>query len=176
MPSNVPLSDHAQNSAGAVASAIDFNKAHTPVQQIYHGGTIKKGGKTIGRVLTWEATPLTRDVTHRFEVNGATWGVPVDIVPGKTSGYSITMTKNEIWGNELELMLGYSDVWENLTNQNYPFTASEVLFKGTAIYRQWDYYGCWFTEKNPNAWEAEGDGNIMINCGLAYLRRFKTIA
>jgi hypothetical protein len=168
------LTPFGQNPSGAAATKIDFDKEGSPTIQMYHGGTIQVNGKVVGRITSWQPSgAYTREGNHVYEVNADTWGVPVDYVPGRTTGYNISFTKNEIWGNELELMLGYSSVWENLTDQNYPFKASEMLYKGTTLYRRWDYYSCWFTEKSPAAWESSGDGIINVSCGLAYVRRVK---
>ena len=131
--------------------------------------------KIVGRIDSWQpAGAYNRDATHVYELNYNTFGKPVDAVPGVARNFNVTYTRGEVWDQELEIALGYANVWEDLTDQNYPFTAQEMLFKGDTVYRCWSYFGCWFTEKNPNAWEAEGDGKIKLNCNMIYVSRKRT--
>jgi hypothetical protein len=169
-------SPYATNSAGVTTTPIDFTNAYAPTLQLYHGGSIVVNGNVIGRIDSWQAAgAYTREGVHVYEVNGDTWGKPVDYVPGRATGFNITFTRSEVWEYELEKTLGYGNVWQDLTDQNYPFTAVEYLYRGSVPYRSWHYYGCWFTEKTPSAWEAAGDGILKVNCGMAYIRRHKTL-
>lgn len=168
-------SPYATNDFGVIAKPIDFTKDNTPTTQLYHGGTIVVNSKIIGRINAWQAAgAYTREGTHVYEVNAKTWGLPVDYVPGRATGFNITWTRSEIWDQELEIALGYGAVWENLTDQNYPFVARELLFKGSSLYRSWSYFGCWFTEKNPVELSAEGDGIFSVSCAMNYVSRKKT--
>jgi hypothetical protein len=168
---------YAQNAFNAAVNPIDFTKAGTPTIQMYHGGTILVNENIVGRINSWQpAGAYTREGTHIYEVNSNTWGVPVDYVPGRATGFNITFTRNEVWSQELEIALGYGAVWDNLTDQTYPFTAKEMLYKGATVYRIWSYFGCWFTEKNPSEWSNEGNGVISVSCGMAYVSRKKTSA
>lgn len=168
-------SPYATNTAGVKAAPIDFGKEYAPTVQMYHGGTIVVNSKIIGRITNWQpAGAYTREGNHVYEINSNTWGLPVDYVPGRSTGFNITYTRNEVWGQELELALGYGNVWENLTDQNYPFVANEYLFRGEALYRSWSYLACWFAEKNPEAWAADGDGIIKVSCNMNYVSRKRT--
>jgi hypothetical protein len=171
MPSPSP---YAVNSFAVQTQPIDFTKEGAPTVQMYHGGTIVVNDKIIGRIQSWQAAgAYTREGSHVYELNSGTWGLPVDYVPGRATGFNITFTRSEVWFQELEIALGYAGVWSNLTDQNYPFTAREYLFRGADPYRVWSYLGCWFTEKNPNEYSAEGDGKISVSCGMAYVSRKK---
>lgn len=167
---------YATNAVNAAAKPIDYAKAYSPTVQLYHGGSIVVNNKAVGRILTWSpAGAYNREGTHIYEVQGRTWGLPVDYAPGRATGFNITWTRNEVWSDELEKALGWTAVWENLTDQNYPFIAKEYLYRGTQPYRMWSYLGCWFTEKNPSEWAAEGEGVISVTCAMAYISRKKSL-
>jgi hypothetical protein len=152
---------------------LDYTKSNTTIQT-YHGGSIVVNDKVVGRITNWQSNgAYTREGSHCYELNGNTWGLPVDYVPGRATGFNITFTRNEVWSMELELALGYGAVWNSLTDQTYPFNAQEYLFRGATPYRVWTYSGCWFTEKNPTEWSAEGDGKISVSCAMAYVSRKK---
>lgn len=172
MPSPVPF---ATNSFGVRVNKIDPDAAGTPTTQMYHGGTIVVNNNIIGRINSWHpAGAYNREGTHIYEVNKETWGLPVDYVPGRATGFNITFVRTEVWNQELELTLGYGAVWNNLTDQTFPFTSQEYLFRGEVVYRIWSYFGCWFTERNPVEWAAEGDGICRVNTNLAYVSRRRT--
>ena len=168
-------SPYGGNSFGVKALEIDFDQPGTPTTQVYHGGTIVVEGNIIGRINAWQAAgSMTREGTHIYEVSKETWGLPVDYVPGRATGFNITWTRTEVWNQELERALGYPAVWKDLTDQNRPFRADEMLFKGVVPYRTWSYSGCWFTEKTPSEWSSEGDGVFSVSCNMAYVSRQKT--
>ena len=174
MPNKTPF---ASNDFGVAAKAIDFNQAGTPTTQIYHGGTIVVEENIVGRINTWQASgAYNREGTHLYELSKETWGLPVDYIPGRATGFNITWTRTEVWDQELERALGYPAVWKDLTDQNRPFVAQEMLFKGPVNYRTWTYSGCWFTEKNPVEWSAEGDGIHSVSCNMAYVSRHNTFS
>ena len=169
MPNPTP---YATNSFAVKTQPVDYTKTFVPTTQMYHGGTIAVNDKIVGRITNWQpAGAYTREGNHVYELNNNTWGLPVDYVPGRATGFNITFTRTEVWFQELELALGYAGVWNNLTDQTYPFTAREYLFRGAALYRTWAYLGCWFTEKNPSEWTSEGDGRITVGCAMAYVSR-----
>jgi hypothetical protein len=162
----------AKNSFSVNRQPIDFNNAEAPTVQMYHGGSIVVDGNVVGRITAWQpAGAYNREGAHIYELNQKTWGLPVDYVPGRVTGFNITWTRNEVWTQELELTLGYRAVWDNLTDQTFPFQARECLFRGATAYRIWLYRGCWFTEKNPAEWSAEGDGIMSVSCNMAYVSR-----
>jgi hypothetical protein len=172
MPSPTP---YATNTVGAQAGLVDFTQPYTPTTMMTHGGTIVVNGNIIGRINNWHAAgAYNREGTHVYEVNYNTWGVPVDYVPGRATGFNLTMTRSEVWDQELELTLGYTGLWNNLTEQTFPFVAQEFLFKGALPYRTWSYFCAWFTEKNPSEFSAESNGLYQVTCGMAYISRRRT--
>lgn len=164
----------ATNSFGVRVNPIDTTQPGTPTTMYYHGGSIVVNNKIIGRIKSWQPSgAYTREGTHIYEVSRETWGLPVDYVPGRATGFNITFTRSEVWTQELELALGYRALWSNLTDQTYPFTSYEYLFRGSTPYRTWLYSGCWFKGKTPNSWDAEGSGVVEVSCELAYVSRKK---
>lgn len=162
------------NYFGVETPGLDNAVADAPSTKTYHGASIVVNNNIIGRITSWQPAALTRAVNHVYELSHVTWGRPVDIVPGQNTGYSIAVTKVEVWQQEFELTLGYDAVWSDLADQNRPFTVQEYLFRGSSLYRVWAYRGCWFSDKSEEAWTADGDGIIRVTATLMYLRREKS--
>lgn len=137
----------------------------------YHGGAISVNDRVVGRIKDWTPGQFTRTVTPVREISNTTFGIPVDNVPGIAEGYNVSFTRTEVWEQELEVVLGYGQVWTSLADQTRPFTAFEYLFRNQSPYRIWRYDGCWFTERNPNQWNSGGDGIIELACNMAYVVR-----
>lgn len=165
----------ATNPFAVQVKPLDLDQPGSPTTMTYHGASIRVGNNIIGRIKEWTPGQFTRQVNAIREVNRSTWGVPIDNVPGIAEGFNISFTRSEIWGDEIERAFGYTTPWTNLTDQTYPFEVDEILFRGNVQYRVWQYKGCWFTEKNLNAWSADGNGIIEVSCGLAYVTRFQII-
>jgi len=166
----------ASNSFGVNRQPIDYTQPGAPTVQSYHGGSIVVNNNVVGRIESWNpAGAYTRSGKHIMEVSHATWGLPVDYVPGVATGFNITFTRTEVWNQELEITLGYAAVWENLTDQTFPFVANEYLFQGVNLYRMWAYNGCWFTSKAPVEWTSEGEGIIKVSCDMAFVSRKKMV-
>lgn len=139
----------------------------------YHGGAIAINNRVVGRVKDWTPGKFNRTVTEVREVSNTAWGVPVDNVPGISTGYSVSFTRTEVWQQELETVLGFDATFATLADQTRPFEAYEYLFRGANPYRVWLYKGCWFTDKSPNQWSASGEGIIEVACEFAYVVRHK---
>jgi len=160
----------ASNEFGVVVSPIDYTKPGTPTTKVYHGTSIEVGGVRIGRINSWSPQVYSRAATHVWEINRDTWGRPVDIVPGNNEGYTISMARTEVWDQEIEIEFGY-DLFDDLMDQTFPFEGREFLFKGSAVYRQWLYAGCWFTDRNESEVAAQGDGIISVNASIQFVNR-----
>jgi hypothetical protein len=117
----------------------------------------------------------TRAGEHVYELNHLTFGRPVDYVPGINSNYTVSCSRTEVWNEELEIALGYPAVWADLIDQDRPFTVKEFLIRGAAVYRVWQYTGCWFTSKNYEAFQAEGVPKVMLSAELSFVARFRTV-
>lgn len=157
-------------------SALDFTAAHAalqPTTKTYHGMVLltEFGGTQyeVGRLSNWQTSAMTREAKHIYELNKATMGLPVDIVPGKSSGYEVTMSRMEVWNQELELVLGMEQPFRTLMDQRWPVTLYEVLYKGGELYRTWKFPCCWATSWQISENSAEGDMVISVNATFAHL-------
>lgn len=170
------LNPYGTNAFGITTPALDYTVADAPTTKTYHGASIVVGGNIIGRITNWNPSgAYTKAVNHVYEISNVTWGRPVDIVPGQNTGYNITFTRVEVWNQEIERTLGYPNVWDDLGDQDRPFTVFEYLYRGSTLYRTWRYAGCWFTERNEDQYDAAGDGIIRANCTLMYVQRTRTV-
>jgi hypothetical protein len=172
MPTAGNEAGFAGNAFGVNVQDLDYTVADAPTTKTYHGCAIVANGNVIGRVQTWSlAGARAREATHVYELNSSTWGKPVDIVPGRSTGYTISMARVELWNAELERALGYGAVFSDLTDQNRPFTLLEYLYRGSMLYRAWQYLGCWFTNLNEQEFGAEGDAKVSVQCDILYVTR-----
>ena len=153
---------------------MDFSKDNMFSAKTYHGLNICVGENVIGRLQTWGPGARTRTVTPKWELSKDNFGRPVELVPSKSEGYSISIGRIEVWQNELELALGYSAMWSDLIDQNYPITLSENLFKGTELMRSWSYPACWFTSYSEEQITSEGDGYYQVTAEITHLPRTAT--
>jgi len=171
-----------------VFALYDNNRTNAP--QTFHGVSIGAaredagglaGGQVlpVGRVTNWTAQGYQRDATHTYELSAATTGKAVDLTPGRNTQYSASMTRVELWGNELEVALGLTDadeVFEDLADQDRSFQCDETLMRHTTLYRHWVYRGCWLTSMNVNGFEAEaGDMRVIRQAELMYVRRERRV-
>lgn len=148
--------------------------AFQPTTMVYHGMSIAvrtPGGNAveIGRVQSWNPQGMTRQVSHKSEISKTDWGRPVDIVPGKADGYTVSMSRIEVWNNELELTLGYKEPWRDLMDQQFPVDFYEFLYKGNKLYRCWVYPNAWCQSYSRQDISAEGDGIISVNADFAHM-------
>jgi len=166
------ISPYGTNAFGIDVKPLDFTVPDAPTTKTYHGASIVVGGNIVGRITSWQPSgAYTRDVAHVYELSHVTWGRPVDIVPGRATGFQVSFTKVEVWFQELEIALGYPAVWNDLTDQDRPFTAYEYLFRGATLYRVWQYRGCWFNERTEDAQTSDGDGIFKATCTMSYVHR-----
>jgi len=173
MPNLAPFGT---NAFGIDVKPLDFTVPDAPTTKTYHGASIVVNSNIVGRITSWQPSgAYTRDVAHVYELSHVTWGRPVDIVPGRSTGYTIALTRVEVWFQELELTLGYPAVWNDLSDQDRPFTVFEYLFRGPTLYRVWRYAGCWFQDRNEDAQTSDGDGIFKCNATLMYVQRTRTV-
>jgi hypothetical protein len=162
----------ASNAFNVTVQPLDFNKPGAPTTKVYHGTEVTVAGKRIGRITSWSPKAYTREVQQIYEINPDTWGRPIDAVPGRSTGYTISIARTEMWEQEIEIEFGYN-LFTDLMDQTYPFQSNEFLFKGSAVYRQWAYKGCWFTARDESEVSAEGNGVITVNGEVTYVSRVR---
>lgn len=164
------------NNFGVTAQALDVADAGSPSSMSYHGAAIVVNNNIVGRIQSWNPEgAYNRDGEHVYELSRVTIGKPVDYVPGKITGLTVSFARTEVWDQELELALGFGAVWADLTDQNRPFVVQEFLYKGQDPYRVWQYSGCWMKSKNPEGWTADGNYIYKISGQLAYVSRTRVL-
>ena len=154
------------------------NTAGTLTTKVYHGVSITAGNQSniIGRIQSWQPDSYTREGVHLYELADISFGRPVEFIPGKATGFTIAVTRAEVWSSEMEKAFGFTTLFNDLIDQNRPFSVKEFWIKGNSGYSQvWDYKGCWFTGKNIDAITSDGDGVTKISATLAYVSRVKTV-
>jgi len=168
----------ASNPYGVVVQDIDWADDQSPFAMTYHGLTIVSGGYIVGRITSWNPAELARENALVYELSYYTFGRPVDQVPGRATGYTVTGTSAEMWEKEIEKkMMGDPElaVFSDLMDQIRAFTVYEHWFQGIVPYRTWVYYGCWFTSKGEDAYTSEGDARGMSNFTFQYVSRRATL-
>jgi len=165
----------ARNDFGVTVPAVSL-----PLTKTYHGLTIiGENGLIVGRIQSYTPTFAQRTITQIYELNGLTWGRPIDNVPGVEAGRSLSCSRVEVWNEEMEVAIGpQADVlrnggaeWPDLAEQTRPFVLQEVLFKGNTRYRTWEYLGCWFESKSVGEYGANADPSIKSTAQAKYVAR-----
>jgi hypothetical protein len=170
------MSPYASNNHGVRTRPLDFAAEGATTSKTYHAISIVVQGRVVGRIQSWQANAYNRNGKHIYELSHHTFGRAIDYVPGINSAYSLTFSRAEVWNQEIEIVLGYPGIWQDLIDQDRPFTCQEHLFKGRTPYRIWTYSGCWFTDRNENQFEAEAnDATIMVNCTANFVSRRRTL-
>jgi hypothetical protein len=177
MAEELGYSQFAANPYGALSKPLNYTDTYSPTAKTYHGIAIEVGGNVLGRIQSWNPAPYGREGVHIYELNNMTWGKPVDYVPGRATGFSVTATVAELWFKEIEVQLSLTNAgtqFNDLIDQNIPFTCREFWFRGADTYRVWTYVGCWLTDRNEEGYTAEGDARVIANFTFNYVSRRMT--
>ncbi len=177
MAEQMSYSEFAANPFGAQSKPLDYRNLYTGTAKTYHGITIEVGGNVLGRIQSWNPSPYTREGDWVYELNNQTWGKPVDYVPGRATGFSVNASVAELWYKEIEVQLGQvtsGSQFNDLIDQNFPFTAREFWFRGSDTYRVFTYLGCWLTDRNETDFSATGDAKVIANFNFNYVSRRMT--
>lgn len=172
---NAPL--EGVNYGTAEISQFDYDAEEFLTTKTYHGVSIVAGATDdakdiIGRIQSWQPDSYTREGVHLYELSDKFWGRPVEYVPGKATGYTIAVTRAEVWGFEMErVFAGATDLFDDLIDQNFSFSIKEFWIRGASTYNIWTYRGCWFQSKNYDALTSDGDGITRINGTIAYVSK-----
>lgn len=164
------------NAFGVQSPSLDYNDPGAPTTMSYHGAAIVVQNNLVGRIQSWHPDgAYNRDGEHVYELSKVTMGKPIDLVPGKATGFTVSFARTEVWGQEFERALGYSDVFSDLTDQTRPFVVQEFLYKGSDPYRIYQYSGCWLMSKNQEAWSSDGNYIHKISGQLKYVSRIRVL-
>jgi hypothetical protein len=165
----------AQNPYGVEnrVTPVDYTADGAPRTMGYHGFKIQIDGVTIGRITEWTPIQMSRPGTHIRELNGDTYGQPVDFVPGVEENFTLAFGRAEVWLEEIEIAFGLTNnPYALLINQNRPFVIDELFTQNGLITRHYKYVGCWFTSKNTSQFTAEGgDSIVKIDGEISFVNR-----
>ncbi|EHM1384171.1 hypothetical protein KFS98_003658 [Salmonella enterica] len=158
----------ASNGYGVTSPSLALDMTKT-----YHGVSITlPNGGIIGRIQDFNPTFASRSIVPLYELNRQTVGRPIDNIPGIESGRSISITRVEVWDDELEIALAAAErEWIDLCEQTKPFSIIESMFRGNSKYRAWSYDGCWFASKSLDSFSAEGDMKVSASAEINYVIR-----
>ena len=169
-------SPYGTNAFGVTSQSLDYTDPGAPTTMSYHGAAIVVNNAIVGRIQSWHPEgAYNRDGEHVYELSNVTIGLPVDYVPGKSTGFTVSFARTEVWNQELEIALNYPAVFATLADQTKPFVVQEFLFQGTNPYRVYQYSGCWFKAKNPEAWASDGNYIQKVTGQIAYVSRVRVL-
>jgi len=159
-------------------SPLEYGGDDFLTTKTYHGVSITTKGNTsvIGRIQSWQPDSYTREGIHLYELADMSFGRPIEFIPGRATGFTIAITRAEVWEAEMELAFGDQiELYDDLIDQTKPFSINEFWYRGSAVKLIWEYRGCWFTNKNLDAITADGDGITKISGTIAYVSRIRTV-
>jgi hypothetical protein len=171
---------HYVNQGTTAVSQFDYTKPNALTTKTYHGVSIVSASSgsansIIGRIQSWQPDSYTREGVHLYELSDFFWGRPVEYVPGKATGFTIAVTRAELWQGEMErAFAGATALFDDLIDQNFSFSIKEFWIRGANTYNIWTYTGCWFTSKNYDAITSDGDGITRIAATIAYVSKSHT--
>ena len=165
----------AGNKFNQQVAPLDYTVPRPISSKTYHGITLVTNGNVLGRIQSWDNSgAYTREAVHVYELNNRTYGRPVDVVPGRGTGYTIAGKIAELWGSEIEFQTGSTSRYIDLVSQVRPFESQEFWFRGADPYEVWTYLGCWLTDRNEEGYTAEGNARVMANFNFIYVSRQHT--
>jgi len=146
------------------------NPPHTLVKSS-HGLQIKVNGRVIGSISRWTPAPIDRRFTQVYELNVLSSGHPIDNVPQNLGGYTITVTRADIWKEPFEKAFGGNiDLYEAIGRQDRPFEVYQYFYHPDGYVELIVWRGCWFSRVGRD-YSSTGDRIVLVNAELTFLRR-----
>jgi hypothetical protein len=114
---------------------------------------------TIGAIKSMERR-VDRNMTRRRELDSNPPGVTVEIIPGATTTFELTITRAMMYQSSMLEAFGYTNM-EDLISQNIPFQIIEIRNNPDGSTAQTvTYTGCYF-KSNPQTVDIDGDWLIL---------------
>lgn len=129
-----------------------------------HVISIRFRGVTVGLIQQW-APKQTRDTTGIYELNSATSGRRVDIVPGNVSQLGIEVNRYDLFNQRMHEAFGFPASAIHLADHTNPFDVQEVWTLPNGAITGTVYKGCWFTNIG-RTYQSTGDRVILANGSL----------
>lgn len=116
-------------------------------------------GVRVGFIQRW-APRQTRRMTPVYEINSATSGKRVDIVPGNVETLQIDVERYDLFNRRMHEAFGFSASAIHLADHTRAFEVQEVWRLPSGAVRGTVYKGCWFSSIGRD-YSAQGDRVIM---------------
>jgi len=129
-----------------------------------HVISIRYKGITIGVIQRWSPRQ-TRDMTPIYELNTATSGRRVDIVPGNLRTLQIDVDRYDLFNKRMHEAFGFPASAINLADHTNPFDVQEIWQLPSGVLIGTIYQGCWFSSIGRD-FAATGDRVIMVRAQL----------
>jgi hypothetical protein len=132
-----------------------FTKAITQ-----HVVSIRVNGQTVGYMQSWNADQ-SRDLTRVYEINAATSGRCVEVVPGNVGGDSLDISRYDIYRRLLWRAFGFEASIVHLADHLRPFDVKEIWKTPQGDTYGTLYTGCWFSSTGRNMASTGADRIVM---------------
>jgi hypothetical protein len=136
-----------------------FTKAATQ-----HVISIRVNGQTVGYIQSWNSNQA-KTLTPVYELNSATSGRRVEVVPGNTNADSVDVTRFDIYKNLLWKAFGFDANIVHLQDMLRPFDVKEVWKEPDGNTHGILYTGCWFGSITRN-YAVTGDRIISASAKM----------
>lgn len=136
-----------------------FTKAITQ-----HVVSIRVNGQTVGYIQSWNATQ-TRGLMRVYELNAATSGRCVEVVPNNVEADSLDITRYDIYRRLMWRAFGFEASIVHLADHLRPFDVKEIWKTPQGDNYGTLYTGCWFSDTGRNM-AATGDRVIMATAKM----------
>lgn len=139
-----------------------------------HGIQIVAKGKVVGAIVKWAIDPYTRSFTKVYELNYASSGHPIDLVPGNLDGFKISVSRYDIWKRKFEEAFVNASIEEALGLQDTPFEVNQYLLRPDGEKELVVYRGAWLS-KVGRTYDSTADRIIKVDGEITFLRREKIL-
>jgi len=107
--------------------------------------SIRFRGVTIGLIQRWSPRQQ-RDMTPIYELNSATSGRRVDVVPGNVSQLQMDVQRYDLFTRRMHEAFGFPAAAIHLSDHVNPFDVQEIWQLPSGLIIGTVYAGCWFSQ------------------------------
>jgi len=129
-----------------------------------HVISIRVNGTTIGYIQSWGLTH-SRTLTPVYELNSATSGRRIEIVPGNVEGDSISVDRYDIYRKLMWKAFGFEADIVHLADHLRPFDVKEIWKTPEGETYGTLYTGCWFHDTG-RSFESTGDRLVKVSATI----------
>lgn len=129
-----------------------------------HVISIRFRGVTIGTIQRWSPRQQRRQ-TRIYELNSATSGRAVEVVPGNVEQLQIDVQRYDLYSVKMHEAFGFAATASNLADHTTPFEVMEVRKLPSGVTETTIYTGCWFSNIGKEM-AATGERTIQVNAQI----------